>query len=268
MRKSKTKRPTFALAGLGFISDRHRDAIKHIGGEVIAGCDNDADIGFTDIPLYRNYDDMLDNVKADYIVICTPNYLHVPMICKALQRTKSQIICEKPVILDKRDIHLIRDDRVNCLMQLRYVDVPKLNSGKNTGYMDIYINRGDWYFEGWKGDEKKSGGLLFNIGVHYFDLLERIFGPVGCSRTTYRDDKYAFGNIRFAWGDVNWSIDLTAPEDNQRRVIMVNDKKLEFTKGIKELHKKAYEEIIAGRGIKPAQIYDVTCLIERFNKGD
>jgi UDP-N-acetyl-2-amino-2-deoxyglucuronate dehydrogenase len=31
---------------------------------------------------------------------------------------------------------------------------------------------------GWKGDEAKSGGIATNIGIHFFDMLSWIFGPV------------------------------------------------------------------------------------------
>jgi len=27
------------------------------------------------------------------------------------------------------------------------------------------------YFESWKAKEEESGGLLFNIGIHYFDAF-------------------------------------------------------------------------------------------------
>ena len=36
-------------------------------------------------------------------------------------------------------------------------------------------SRGKWYFESWKGDESKSGGIASNIGVHFFDMLSWIF---------------------------------------------------------------------------------------------
>ena len=46
--------------------------------------------------------------------------------------------------------------------------------------MDLtYItSRGNWYYASWKGDEHKSGGVATNIGVHFYDMLQWIFGPV------------------------------------------------------------------------------------------
>ena len=39
-------------------------------------------------------------------------------------------------------------------------------------------SRGKWYYTSWKGDVHKSGGIATNIGVHFYDMLQWIFGPV------------------------------------------------------------------------------------------
>ena len=38
--------------------------------------------------------------------------------------------------------------------------------------------RGRWYDVSWKGDDERSGGIVTNIGIHFFDLLVWLFGPV------------------------------------------------------------------------------------------
>src|SRR5439155_15250692 len=38
--------------------------------------------------------------------------------------------------------------------------------------------RGPWYQYSWKGQTERSGGLATNIGIHFFDLLIWLFGPV------------------------------------------------------------------------------------------
>ena len=58
----------------------------------------------------------------------------------------------------------------------------KIDSGPKDKKYDIdltYItSRGLWYYTSWKGEEKKSGGIATNIGVHFFDMLTWIFGEV------------------------------------------------------------------------------------------
>ena len=43
-------------------------------------------------------------------------------------------------------------------------------------------SRGRWYLHSWKGDEKKSGGIATNIGVHFFDMLHFVFGELQDNR--------------------------------------------------------------------------------------
>ena len=39
-------------------------------------------------------------------------------------------------------------------------------------------SRGNWYYTNWKGDISKSGGIATNIGIHFYNMLTWIFGPV------------------------------------------------------------------------------------------
>jgi len=51
--------------------------------------------------------------------------------------------------------------------------------GKKADIVLSYITRrGAWYHSSWKGSEEKSGGLVMNIGVHFFDMLIWLFGGV------------------------------------------------------------------------------------------
>ena len=50
--------------------------------------------------------------------------------------------------------------------------------------------RGPWYDVSWKGREDRSGGIVTNIGIHFFDLLIWLFGGAAgdprctCARTS------------------------------------------------------------------------------------
>jgi len=51
--------------------------------------------------------------------------------------------------------------------------------GKKREVELAYItSRGRWYHVSWKGDAAKSGGIATNIGVHFFDMLQWVFGAV------------------------------------------------------------------------------------------
>ena len=58
----------------------------------------------------------------------------------------------------------------------------KVDSTPDDKIFDVdltYItSRGYWYYTSWKGDIHKSGGVATNIGVHFYDMLQWIFGSV------------------------------------------------------------------------------------------
>jgi predicted dehydrogenase len=72
-----------------------------------------------------------------------------------------------------------------------------LGDFKNEVEMDISVYRDDKYYSGWKGKRERSGGPLFNLGVHYFDLLLYIFGDAKNVSVSYLDEKTGKGNIIF-----------------------------------------------------------------------
>ena len=55
--------------------------------------------------------------------------------------------------------------------------------------------RGPWYDVSWKGSEERSGGLVTNIGIHLFDLLLWMFGPMRRSEVSLRDPRRVSGVI-------------------------------------------------------------------------
>lgn len=77
--------------------------------------------------------------------------------------------------------------KVNNILQLRLHESIKalkkrIDEGPKDKVYDVdltYItSRGNWYYTSWKGDIRKSGGVATNIGVHFYDMLTWIFGPV------------------------------------------------------------------------------------------
>ena len=73
-------------------------------------------------------------------------------------------------------------------------------------------SRGRWYRYSWKGDERKSGGVATNIGVHFFDLLLWLFGPAEGYAVHRRDDLRAAGTLTLADADVAWALSIDADD--------------------------------------------------------
>ncbi len=109
----------------------------------------------------------------------------------------------------------------------------------------------------WKGDVSKSGGIATNIGIHFFDMLQWIFGPVQSNIIhLYRPNK-AGGYLELQKARVRWLLsidrnDIPEPAriDNRTtyRSITVNGEEIEFSEGFGDLHTLSYREILKGDG--------------------
>jgi UDP-N-acetyl-2-amino-2-deoxyglucuronate dehydrogenase len=275
----------FALIGAaGYIAVRHMKAIKETGNNLIAALDKFDSVGiidsyfpnsdfFTEFERFdRHFDKLKRNgKKIDYVSICTPNYLHDSHIRFAL-RQQSDAICEKPLVLNPWNIDALTEieretgKNIYNILQLRlHPTIIKLkeeieNSPKDSIYdIDLtYItSRGHWYFQSWKSDIQKSGGIATNIGVHFFDMLTWIFGNVKVSTVHLAGPKKTSGFLQLEKANVRWFLSLDyndVPEEQkvkgQRtyRCITMDGKEIEFSEGFTDLHTSSYKEILNGNG--------------------
>ena len=128
--------------------------------------------------------------------------------------------------------------------------------------MDLtYItSRGKWYGKSWKGDPQKSGGIIFNIGIHFFDMLHYVFGDYIDATVHCRRENTASGLIEFDGAYVRWFLSTEAKylpdnavvgEKVTYRSVTVNGREVEFSTGFTELHTKSYWQILAEKGFPP-----------------
>ena len=118
-------------------------------------------------------------------------------------------------------------------------------------------SRGQWYSRSWKGVSHKSGGIATNIGVHFFDMLVWLFGPLEHIEIHVSNERTCSGVMELANASVSWflSVDsLYIPKELQKqdqrtyRSIFIDDQEIEFSDGFSDLHTKIYERTITGRG--------------------
>jgi UDP-N-acetyl-2-amino-2-deoxyglucuronate dehydrogenase len=209
--------------------------------------------------------------KVDYVSICSPNFLHDSHIRFAL-RSGANAICEKPIVLNPWNIdNLISIEqefgkKVYTILQLRlHPSIIKLkemvSQSKKDKVFDVdltYItSRGNWYFYSWKGDEKKSGGVATNIGVHFYDMLHFIFGELKTNIVHFKNEKKVAGFLEYEKARVRWFLSVDEndlPSQtvnlNQRtyRSIIIDKDEFEFSEGFTDLHTKVYQDILQGGG--------------------
>ncbi|MCT7548156.1 Gfo/Idh/MocA family oxidoreductase [Aliarcobacter butzleri] len=282
------KKINFALIGAsGYIAPRHMKAIKETGNELIVAMDTYDGIGIIDSNFpqadffteFERFGSFVDNFKRrgnslDYIAITTPNYLHDSHIRFAL-KSGANAISEKPLVLDPNqidDLKLVEKEsgkKVYTILQLRLHDSiialkekisKELEKNPNKIYnidLTYLTSRGKWYFESWKGDEKKSGGIASNIGVHFFDMLSWIFGELQENIVYIKQADVNAGYMKLKNANVRWFLSVNydyIPDEikvtgkTTFRSITVNGEEFEFSEGFTDLHTKSYVDILSGGG--------------------
>ena len=270
----------------GFVAPRHLKAIKDTGHRLIAAVDPHDAVGvldkyafdvrfFTEIERFDRHLEKLrrgaDTDRVDYVSVCSPNYLHDAHIRLAL-RVGAHVICEKPLVINPWNLDALQEleretgRRVNTVLQLRLHPQlmalrEKLTSVSTADPHDVCLTyvtaRGSWYDVSWKGSEERSGGLVTNIGIHFFDLLIWLFGGVVACEVHVRDQRRLSGYLQLERARVRWFLssdirDLPfTPEPGVKttfRSITVDGHEIEFSDGFTDLHTRVYEESLAGRG--------------------
>jgi UDP-N-acetyl-2-amino-2-deoxyglucuronate dehydrogenase len=283
----------FVLIGAaGYIAPRHMQAIKETGNNLIAAFDPHDSVGILDsyfpncdfFTEFERFDRHCDKLKRqgtsiDYVVVCSPNYLHDAHIRFGL-RIGADVICEKPVVLNPWNVDALMEmeketgKRVYVIHQLRYhPEIIALKEKVSNAAPDEKFNlslkyitpRGKWYQYSWKGDEAKSGGILSNIGLHFFDMLLWIFGDVEDISVNKQSTTAVSGAFIFKNANVNWHLSV-APNDlaekgSALRCLTINDEEIDFSHGFDQLHTHCYKSIINQQGIGLNEAKKVTNLI-------
>ena len=276
----------FAITGVaGFVAPRHLKAIADTGNRLVAAVDPHDAVGILDryafevrfFTEFERFDRHLEKLRrgpaserVQYLSVCSPNYLHDAHIRLAL-RVGADVICEKPLVINPWNLDGLQEleretaQRVYTVLQLRlhpalmaFHDRLRAQPRKRHVVQLAYLTaRGRWYDTSWKGVEERSGGIVTNIGIHFFDLLVWLFGDVEHSQVHLRESKRAAGTLVLRDADVQWylsaeSVDLPfTPEPGKKtthRSITVDGEQLEFSDGFTDLHTRVYEEVLAGRG--------------------
>ena len=275
----------FALIGAaGYIAPRHMKAIRDTNNELVVAMDVSDSVGIIDSHFpeanffteFERFDRHIDKLRRigkaiDFISIASPNYLHDSHMQFAL-RSGADAICEKPIVLNPWNIDELKEieadtnRKINTILQLRLHPTiialrEKVQATRADTVFDVdltYItSRGNWYLQSWKGEQKKSGGIATNIGVHFYDMLHFVFGDVRENIVHLSSPTKAAGYLEYEHARVRWflSIDIDDVPDDERaagkrtfRSITVDGEGIEFSDGFTDLHTRSYEEILAGRG--------------------
>lgn len=277
----------FALIGAaGFIAPKHIKAIHETGNRLIAALDPHDSVGildsyspdtrfFTEVERFDRYLEKLRRQNPDEAVdcvsICSPNYLHDAHVRLAL-RVKADALCEKPLVINPWNLDQLAElehehgRRVFTVLQLRlHPRVQELKrrlaAESQPTRRDVcltYITRrGSWYHASWKGSEERSGGLVMNIGVHFFDLLLWLFGSPQRNMVHLASPARMAGYLELERARVRWFLSVERDDlpksvleqgGHAFRSMTIDGEEVELSQGFTDLHTEVYRQLLAGRG--------------------
>lgn len=140
-----------------------------------------------DVPGFTDFDEMLDTVPCDVVIVATKDALHHAFIVKAMQRGKD-VITEKPMTVDAAKCRVIlaaqeaTQKRLKVTFNARCVPFrTKIKQLLQDGLIgDLHSVEFKWfldtvhgadYFRRWHRKKENSGGLLVHKATHHFDLI-------------------------------------------------------------------------------------------------
>ncbi len=191
-----------AVVGCGRIAVKHFEAIhlhkEHL--ELVSICDtnpkllNKYEVEF-DVRSYTSMSKMLENVKIDVVVICTPSGYHSDQVVLAAKHGV-HVITEKPMATRWEDglrmvracdnagvrLFVVKQNRRNSTLQLLKRAILEKRFGKiYMVHINVFWTRPQEYYDSakWRGTWELDGGAFMNQASHYVDLIDWLIGPVG-----------------------------------------------------------------------------------------
>ena len=139
---------------------------------------------------HTDYQKMIQNEDVNFVVIATPNSLHKEQAIYAL-KNKCDVLIEKPATFNIEDLNKILEvskkekQKAFCVLQVRLnptVELTKeilkrnlLGNIRGVSFTQRW-QRPLEYFSGWRGEPNVGGGILYETGIHYLDILQLLIG--------------------------------------------------------------------------------------------
>jgi UDP-N-acetyl-2-amino-2-deoxyglucuronate dehydrogenase len=262
-------KPKFVIiGGAGNIAKYHFEAIEKVGGGVKAIIDpaepNQHEPWYDGTEMYDEEADAgYLATPPDYFVILSPNHLHVEHTTWALKY--ADVICEKPLAISTSELaHLKSEEslgqtRVYPIMQMRKHPLLKglremfQKSPPSYIYIKYVLPRNKIYHDSWKGDSKKSGGIIYEIAIHMLDFIVWTFGNWKKVNVNNYGDRYLDVLISFENTLINLIVSTEQAPQRAARQIKFNFTSIDLYTTL-PFHLYAYQDIIAGN---PLSIPDI-----------
>jgi len=188
----KLKTAIIGMGKMGRIRKAVLDAHPHF--DVIAVCDMDQLIQneFPGLRFFSSWEELIETVELDAVVVCTYNNVAPEIVCAAL-RKNIHVLCEKPPGRRVSDVeHVIDAEKKANDPVLKYgfnhrfhYSVMEAKAIIDSGrFGNVLCARGTYGKAGGLGFEKNwrldkelaGGGILLDQGIHMLDLMLYLVG--------------------------------------------------------------------------------------------
>lgn len=202
-----------AVIGLAW-GQLHLDALRRIKNlDIVAVCDTDLErakviaknAGVKDA--FGNPNDIIQNDDIDLVTIATPPNTQKDLANKAMLAKKA-VLVESPAGLNSPEAKALletsqqRKIKNAVAFQTRYLPsyayakelIDEEYLGKFLRANITFVMAQPWGINGnWAADEKRGGGVMRNVAVHFLDALQWWFGPV---ESVFSDRETLFSEVR------------------------------------------------------------------------
>ena len=164
------------------------------------------------------------------------------------------MITEKPLCILKDELAALK--RIDEISKIRFfnhaaslasvlekiISIAGKRDSKSISKITFTSPRDRSYLDSWKTSKEHSGGILFNLGIHYFDLLIQAFGTPIKTEIKFVEQLRASGKTFFNSLEVEWffSIDPSdqLTDGSPTRIFTMNGEQLNFSQVAEDLHLK------------------------------
>ena len=176
-------------------------------------------------PVYKKYEDLLEQEDLDAVVIATPSRLHAPMVETALTKGIN-VFCEKPFCLNWADSQRLTDLAATkgLVAQVgyhyRYVgafgEMKRLLDGGAIGRITHVVAEayGPVVLRPkratWRTDKAEGGGCLYDYAAHPLNLLNWFFGTPDQVMGSHLGQVFSEGTDDEVFSTLRWNDGPTA----------------------------------------------------------
>lgn len=185
-----------SIVGCGIILPRHLESIEFNSEfELVGFCDIQKDLVHSlgkkyKVKSFTDFKELIDSKISNFVTIATPNSIHVEQAIYALENG-CDVLVEKPVSFTEEEVNQIiktaekNGQKAYCVLQVRLnptvallqevLDLNLLGKIRSVNFVQRW-QRPYEYFTGWRSIPSVGGGTLYEVGIHYLDVLQKLFG--------------------------------------------------------------------------------------------